>query len=65
MLFSLTKTAAEEELAMIDHIYLFVPPQKLVAEFLKTFVDYPPRHKAASFSIDQVLEKLSQYGGSH
>ena len=50
---------------MIDHIYLFVPAQQLVGEFLKTFVDYPPRQKAASFSIDQVIEKLSQHGGSH
>ena len=39
--------------------------QKLVARFLSTFVDFPPRQKAASFSIDQVLEKLSQPGGSH
>jgi arylsulfatase A-like enzyme len=48
---------------MINHIYLFVPAQKPVGDFLKTFVEYPPRQKAASFSIDQVLEKLSQHGG--
>ena len=51
---------------MIDHIYLFVPAQQLVAEFLKSFIDFPPRQKAASFSIDQVLAKLSQpVTGSH
>jgi arylsulfatase len=51
---------------MIDHVFLFVPAQKLVGRFLATFRDFPPRQKAASFSIDQVLEKLSQPGlGSH
>jgi len=25
-----------------------------------TFKDFPPRQKAASFSIDQVMEKLKQ-----
>jgi arylsulfatase len=29
-----------------------------VAEFLKTFMDYPPRQKAASFSLQRVMEKL-------
>jgi arylsulfatase len=29
-----------------------------VAEFLETFVRYPPRMKAASFTIDQVQERL-------
>ena len=48
---------------MIEHIFLFVPAQKYVGAFLSTFVDFPPRQKAASFSIDQVLEKLSQHGG--
>jgi arylsulfatase A-like enzyme len=50
---------------VINHIYLFVPAQGLVANFLKTFVDYPPRQKAASFTIDQVMEKLQSQGGSH
>jgi arylsulfatase A-like enzyme len=50
---------------LIDHVYLFVPAQKLVGDFLKTFVAYPPRQKAASFSIEQVLEKLVSQGGAH
>ena len=28
------------------------------AEFLETFQEFPPRQKAASFTIDQVVEKL-------
>ena len=35
-----------------------MPAQAIVGEFLQTFVDYPPRMKAASFTIDQVQEKL-------
>jgi arylsulfatase len=44
----------------IDHAFLFVPAQHYVGQFLTTFKDYPPRQKAASFSIDQVLEQLQQ-----
>jgi arylsulfatase len=50
---------------VINHIYLMVPAQAIVASFLQTFVEYPPRQKAASFTIDQVMEKLQQQGGSH
>jgi hypothetical protein len=45
---------------LIDHAFIAVPMQALVGEFLATFKDYPPRQKAASFSIDQVMEKLRQ-----
>lgn len=44
---------------MIDRVYLLVPAQQYVAKFLETFKDYPPRQKAASFSLDQVMEALS------
>jgi len=43
---------------IFDHIYLFVPAQALVAQFLATFKEFPPRQKAASFTIDQVVEKM-------
>ena len=42
-----------------DHVYLLLPAQAIVAEFLATFQEFPPRQKAASFTIDQVLEKLT------
>jgi arylsulfatase len=48
---------------MMDHIFLFVPAQTLVGEFLATFKEFPPRQKAASFTIDQVLAKLQEPGG--
>jgi arylsulfatase len=43
-----------------DRVFMLVPAQALVAEFLKTFQEFPPRQKAASFSIDQVMEKAEE-----
>jgi arylsulfatase A-like enzyme len=45
---------------MMDHAFMLVPAQAIVGEFLKTFAEFPPRQKAASFSIDQVMEKAEQ-----
>ena len=49
---------------MIDRVYLLVPAQQYVGKFLKTFQEYPPRQKAASFSLDQVMEQLTSGVGS-
>jgi arylsulfatase A-like enzyme len=49
---------------MLDRAYMLVPVQNYVAQFIGTFNDYPPRQKAASFSLDQVMEKLQQPGGA-
>jgi arylsulfatase len=49
---------------LIDRAYLLVPAQAYVGEFLATFREYPPRQKAASFSLDQVMEKLQSAGTS-
>ena len=48
----------------IDHAFFLVPAQAYVGNFLKTFKEFPPRQKAASFTIDQVLETLQTSGGS-
>jgi len=34
-----------------------VPAQALVAQYLKTFEEFPPRQRPASFDIDQALER--------
>jgi hypothetical protein len=44
----------------MDHAFMMVPSQKIVGDFLATFRDYPPRQKAASFTIDEVLAKLQE-----
>jgi len=49
---------------MIDRVFFLVPAQTYVAGFLGTFKEFPPRQKPASFSIDQVMEKLQTSGGS-
>ena len=48
---------------VIDRVYMFVPAQAYVGNFLRTFREFPPRQKAASFSLEKVLEKLEQSGG--
>ena len=42
----------------LEHAFLLVPAQSYVGKFLATFEEYPPRQKAASFTIDQVMEQL-------
>ena len=49
---------------MIDRAFLLVPAQAYVAQFLGTFQEFPPRQKAASFSLDKVMEKMSS-GSAH
>jgi arylsulfatase len=49
---------------LLDRAFLLVPAQAYVGKFLATFREYPPRQKAASFSLDQVMEQL-QETGSH
>ena len=50
---------------MMDRIFLLVPAQVYVGRFLESFEEYPPRMRAASFSIDQVMEKMQTSGQSH
>ena len=49
---------------LIDRAFLVVPAQAIVGDFLGTFKEFPPRQKAASFSLDQVMEKLQTPGGA-
>ena len=45
---------------LLDRAYLLVPAQHIVGQFLATFQEFPPRMKAASFTVDQVMDKLTQ-----
>ena len=49
---------------LLDRAYLLVPAQAYVGNFLATFREFPPRQKAASFSLDKVMEQLQEAGGS-
>jgi arylsulfatase len=44
----------------MDHVFLLVPAQDYVAQFLATFREFPQRQKAASFNLDEVLTKMQQ-----
>ena len=44
---------------LLDHAFMLVPAQAYVGKFLATFKEFPPRQKAASFTIDQVMETLA------
>ena len=48
---------------LLDHAFMLVPAQKYVGQFLATFKEFPPRQKAASFSIDQAMEKMKTPDG--
>src|SRR5579864_4466721 len=44
----------------VDNAFLIYGVQAIAVEFVKTFQDYPPRQKAASFTIDQALAKMAE-----
>ncbi len=52
--------AADYERWRADRLFLLVPAQVYVAQWLQSFKEFPPRQKPASFSIDQVMETLTQ-----
>ena len=43
---------------LLDHDYIALRGAAVVGQFLATFQEFPPRQKAASFTIDQVVAKL-------
>jgi arylsulfatase len=45
---------------LFKRIYLLVPAQAYVGEFLETFKEYPPRQKADTFNLDEVMKKLQE-----
>lgn len=44
--------------------YMIGAAGAIVDDFLKTFKEYPPRQRAATFTIDQILEKMKASLGS-
>jgi arylsulfatase len=39
--------------------FLLVPAQAVVAKYIESFKEFPPRAKAASFTVSDVMEKIS------
>jgi len=49
----------------LEHAFLLVPAQGYVAQFLSSFQEFPPRQKAASFTIDQGMEQWNTPATGH
>jgi len=49
---------------LMDHIFLLVPAQARVAQALETLKAFPPRQKAASFTVSDAIEKMTATLGS-
>ena len=45
-----------------DRMFVCVPAQAFVGKHLATYKAFPPRQKAGTFGLSQVLEKLQQRG---
>jgi arylsulfatase len=43
---------------MLDRAWILIPAQAYVAQMLETLKEFPPSQKPASFSVDQVMDKL-------
>jgi arylsulfatase len=49
---------------LMDHVFLLVPAQVYVGQFLASFKEFPQRQKADSFNLDEVLRKMQESSGS-
>jgi arylsulfatase len=47
----------------MEHMFILVPAQQYVGQFLGSFKEFPPSQKVGSFSLDQVLDALSRGAG--
>jgi arylsulfatase A-like enzyme len=43
----------------LHHDYIIFAAQSIATQFAATFAEFPPRQKAASFTIDEALEKMT------
>ena len=46
----------------VEHAYAILPAVDYVSQHLGTYVAFPPRQKAGTFGLDQVLQKLQEGG---
>jgi len=42
----------------VEHAFVLIPAQMVVAQHLESYKQFPPRQRPGSFSIEQVMEKL-------
>ena len=46
----------------VEHVPFQYAAQAVVHQWLESFKEFPPRQKAASFTVDQIVEKLMPRG---
>jgi hypothetical protein len=49
----------------VAHVFVLVPAQAIVGQFLASFQEYPPRQKPGSFSVDQAKDKMRNQEGAN
>ena len=49
---------------VVHRLFLFVPAQAVVARWLESFKEFPPRAKAASFTVGDAMEKIYSIQGN-
>jgi len=47
---------------LLRRVFLLVPAQGFVAQWISSFKDFPPSQKPASFNLDQVMAKMEEAG---
>ena len=48
----------------LDRVFIIVPAQALAAQWIQSFKEFPPRHKPASYNLDELMQKMEQIGSS-
>ena len=56
--FEVTPDAKMYERWYGDKLWVMVPAQAIVGQFLMTFKEFPQRQKSASFNVQQVLDQM-------
>jgi len=49
----------------IEHLFVLVPAQAIVAQHIQSFQEFPPRQKPGSFSVNEAMEMLMKQKGSN
>jgi arylsulfatase A-like enzyme len=44
---------------MADRMFVQVPAQAIVSQWIDSFKEFPPRQKPASFNLDRVMERMT------
>ena len=48
----------------MDRVFIIVPAQALVIQWIQSFKEFPPRQKPASYNLDEIMQKMETIGSS-